>query len=77
MTGHYKCGGIKAAFHQSDYGPLEAWLSYIRDLRSTFKGQLMGPIDQQWDDLVDLNVKRQVLNVARIPSVQKAWCQGK
>ena len=22
VTGHYGCGGIKAAFNQSDYGPL-------------------------------------------------------
>ena len=30
VTGHYGCGGIKAAFRKHDYGPLEAWLSHIR-----------------------------------------------
>jgi carbonic anhydrase len=42
VTGHYGCGGVKAAFNQNDFGPLEAWLSYLRDLRNTHRTQLMG-----------------------------------
>ena len=30
VTGHYGCGGIKAAFKKHDFGALEAWLSNIR-----------------------------------------------
>ena len=30
VTGHYGCGGIKAAFSQNDFGALEAWLSHLR-----------------------------------------------
>jgi len=37
VTGHYGCGGIKAAFRKHDHGPLEAWLSYIRDLRARYR----------------------------------------
>lgn len=41
VTGHYGCGGIKAAFQKHDHGPLEAWLSYIRDVRGRHKCQLV------------------------------------
>lgn len=34
ITGHYGCGGIKAAFKKHDHGPLEAWLSHIRKIRA-------------------------------------------
>jgi len=37
VCGHYGCGGIKAAFKKHDHGPLEAWLSYIRDLRARYR----------------------------------------
>lgn len=37
VCGHYKCGGIKAAFKQNDFGPLESWLSHLRELRSKFR----------------------------------------
>ena len=30
VSGHYGCGGIKAAFQNNDFGPLESWLSHIR-----------------------------------------------
>ena len=41
VTGHYGCGGIKAAFRKHDHGPLEAWLSHIRDLRARYRNDLL------------------------------------
>ncbi len=43
VTGHYGCGGIKAAFDLKDHGPLESWLSYIRDLRWRYRRDLILP----------------------------------
>ncbi len=40
VTGHYGCGGIKAAFRKHDHGPLEAWLSHVRDIRARYKKEL-------------------------------------
>lgn len=40
VNGHYGCGGIKAAFRKHDHGPLEAWLSHIRDLRARHRNDL-------------------------------------
>ena len=77
VTGHYGCGGIKAAFSQNDFGPLEAWLSYLRELRSKHTNSLIGDQVSKEDTLVELNVKQQVINVARIPIVQKVWKENK
>ena len=30
VSGHYGCGGIRAAFQSMDFGPLESWLSHLR-----------------------------------------------
>jgi carbonic anhydrase len=42
VAGHYECGGINAAFKKHDHGPLESWLSHIRETRIKFKNQLTG-----------------------------------
>lgn len=77
ITGHYGCGGIHAAFTKHDHGPLEAWLSHIRQLRSRYRAEL-SHCDQKVNEntLSELNVKQQVYNVARIPIVQQAWKDG-
>jgi len=40
VTGHYGCGGIRAAFSNEDHGNLEAWLSHLRDLRYRYRKEL-------------------------------------
>jgi carbonic anhydrase len=40
ITGHYNCGGVKAALTKNDFGPLEAWLSHIRSTRINFSDKL-------------------------------------
>ena len=47
VTGHYGCGGIKAAFCQNDFGALEAWLSHLRELRSKYSNSLVGTREQK------------------------------
>ena len=37
VCGHYGCGGVRAAFKKEDHGPLESWLSYIRNLRARYR----------------------------------------
>lgn len=75
ISGHYGCGGIKAAFQNNDFGPLESWLSHVRDLRCKFRESLIGSQNQKERTLVELNVRQQVINIARIPAVQKAWLE--
>lgn len=40
VTGHYGCGGVRASFKKHDHGPLEAWLSHIRDIRARHRNEL-------------------------------------
>lgn len=77
IAGHYGCGGIKAAFKKHDHGPLEAWLSHIRDIRARYRKDLNALTPEENENLLsELNVKQQVYNVARIPIVQDAWRMG-
>ena len=77
IAGHYGCGGIKAAFRKHDHGPLEAWLSHIRDIRYRYRKDLNRQKEEENENLLsELNVKQQVYNVARIPIVQEAWRTG-
>jgi len=41
VTGHYGCGGIRACFKKHDFGPLEAWLSNIREIRARYRDILI------------------------------------
>lgn len=77
VCGHYCCGGIKAAFKKEDHGALESWLAHVRDIRIRFKSLLNKSQEENENLLVDLNVKSQVYDIAKIPSVQKAWVNGK
>ena len=47
VSGHYGCGGIKAAFQNNDFGPLESWLSHIRELRCKYRESLIGTQSQK------------------------------
>jgi carbonic anhydrase len=78
VCGHYGCGGVRAAFKREDHGPLESWLSYIRNLRARYRKEFGKHNQKENEDLlVELNVKHNVENIARIPVVQKAWKEGR
>lgn len=77
VTGHYGCGGVRAAFRKHDHGPLEAWLSHVRDIRARYKKELVLSSPEENENLLtELNVKTQVYNIAKIPIVQLAWKNG-
>lgn len=52
VAGHYGCGGVKAAFDQNDYGALEAWLSHLRELRTKYRNNLIGSMENKINTLV-------------------------
>ena len=78
VSGHYGCGGIKAAMSSRDHGQIENWLAHIRDVYHQHYAEIDGLADtqQQVDRLCELNVARQVRNVARTSIVQNAWRTG-
>jgi len=79
VTGHYNCGGIRAALQDTDHGQIDNWLANIKDVLKQHYDEITAlPTEQeQVDRLCELNVVEQVRNVARTTIAQKAWRQGK
>jgi carbonic anhydrase len=76
VCGHYGCGGVKAASTQTDFKPvLNMWLRNIKDVMRTHRDELKHITDEdaRVDRLVELNVREQVMNLAKTTIVQRAW----
>lgn len=79
ITGHYGCGGIKAAMESKEHGLIDNWLSHIRDVyRYHAKDiDLIEDEEKRIDKMCELNVIEQVANVCHTTIVQKAWAAGR
>src|SRR5450631_4459315 len=78
VCGHYGCGGIKAAMTNHDYKyVLNMWLRNIKDVYSLHREEMEGikNMEQRCDRLTELNVKEQVLHLAKTSIIQRAWKQ--
>lgn len=78
VCGHYGCGGIKAAMGNHDYKQvLNMWLRNIKDVYRLHKKELdaIENEDLRADRLCELNVKEQVMDLAKTSIVQRAWKQ--
>ena len=76
VCGHYGCGGIKAEMTNHDYKyVLNMWLRNIKDVFRLYREELitMKNEEQRADRLVELNVKEQVMHLAKTSIIQRAW----
>jgi len=76
VCGHYGCGGIKAAMGNHDYKQvLNMWLRNIKDVYRLYTDELEAITDeeQRTNRLVELNVKEQVMHLAKTSIIQRAW----
>jgi carbonic anhydrase len=75
VCGHYECGGVKAALQPSDMGQLNNWLQTLRDVYRLHQAEIDGLATEkeQFDRLVELNVREQCLNIIKTDHVQKMW----
>src|SRR3954466_9301666 len=78
VVGHYGCGGVAAAVDGRRRGLVDHWLHPIREVHHAPRHELeVLPDDKaRWDRLVELNVIRQVRNVASDVFVMEAWKRG-
>jgi carbonic anhydrase len=78
VCGHYSCGGVKAALHDSKHGLIDNWLRHVRDVRNLHRAQLdrLGSDEERLDRLCELNVIEQADNVCETTIVQDAWARG-
>jgi carbonic anhydrase len=78
VVGHYGCGGVAAAVDGQRRGLVDHWLHPIREVHHDHRHEIEALADDKakWDRLVELNVIRQVRNVASDVFVQDAWARG-
>ena len=79
VVGHYGCGGVAAAVDGKRRGLVDHWLHPIREVFQDHREELEALFLMQrarLDRLCELNVMRQVRNVASDVFVQEAWARG-
>ena len=78
VVGHYGCGGVAASIDGKRRGLIDHWLHPIREVAHEHKHELDAIPDKKamLNRLTELNVIRQVRNVASDVFVQDAWARG-
>ncbi len=78
VTGHYGCGGVRAALFGDRVGLADNWLHHVHDVRDKHLEKLMGLklADERANRLCELNVIEQVANVCQTTIVRDAWERG-
>lgn len=77
VTGHYGCGGVKAALLDQRVGLADNWLRHLQVAQRDHAAELEGLEGEEAEDrFCEINVRCQVLNVARTTVVQDAWARG-
>ena len=75
VCGHYGCGGVKAAMNRHSIGIINKWIRNIKDVYRFHREEIESIVDEEdkTNRLVELNVKEQVMNLAKTSIVQSAW----
>lgn len=74
VCGHYGCGGVKAAMGNHSFGIINKWLRNIKDVYRFHREEMDGlNEDEKVNKLIELNVKEQVMNLAKTSIVQHSW----
>lgn len=77
VTGHYDCGGVKAAMESQHFGIVDNWIRSIRDIYTKYHDDLAQCSEEEvLDRLCEFNVRQQVENLAHSRIVQNAWNRG-
>jgi len=78
VCGHYGCGGIMTAMKNNQNGLIGNWLRNIQDIYRVNAEELnkIADTNDRADRLAELNVIRQLLNIADSTIVREAWRRG-
>lgn len=77
VTGHYGCGGVRAALDGAKLGLIDNWLRHVQDVCNQHRAALDAlPPAECADRLCELNVIEQALHVCETTVVQDAWARG-
>jgi len=75
VCGHYGCGGVKAAMSNDQYGLVDNWLRFIKDVYRTHSRELDSIHDEEvrFNRFAELNVIEQVFDLVKTTIIQNAW----
>lgn len=75
VCGHYGCGGVKAAMGDEQYGLVDHWLSFIKNVYRLHRDELDSIQDEteRFDRFVELNVVEQVHDLVKTNVIQNSW----
>lgn len=75
ICGHYGCEWIGASMNHDSYGLMNKWLNSLKDIYRLYQQELeaISDLGERERRLTEINVKEQVLNLAKTSIVQKAW----
>ena len=78
LCGHYACGGITAVLDGGVTGPVDRWLDEARRVRRDHADEIdvLADHEARVNRLVEVNVRDQLLNLARTDTVQAAFARG-
>lgn len=78
VCGHYGCGGVKAAMGNNSIGIIDNWIRHIKDVYRFHHQELDAILDEKerFNKFVEINVKEQVMDLAKTSIVQNAWKNG-
>lgn len=79
VTGHYGCGGVRAALERNAAGYTKQWLAPLEQLALEQKAVLetLPTFDERWARLCELNVIRQVVTLRQSSVLKTAWSHGR
>ena len=78
VCGHYGCGGVKAAMGNTSIGIIDNWIRHIKVVYRFHQQELDAITDEKerFNKFVEINVKEQVMDLAKTSIVQNAWKSG-
>lgn len=79
VTGHYGCGGVRAALDGTATGYTKQWLLPLERLALEQRSVLesLATFEERWARLCELNVVRQLVTLRQSSVLKKAWSQGR
>ena len=78
VTGHYGCGGVRAAYEGARLGLIDNWLRHVEDVKQRHaQAKAALPAERAIDHLCELNVIEQARHVCETTIVQEAWARGR
>jgi carbonic anhydrase len=77
VCGHYGCGGVEAAMQNKQYGLVDNWLRFIKDVYRIHRETLdaIQDYEARLERFVELNAIEQAYSLMKTTIIQNAWAE--